>query len=61
MRSSHVVVIGLALGGCLALAARSARSGGDDEMSATAPVGSNAPAIDRKAQVRVETATFAVG
>lgn len=63
MRTSHSTLLGLALGGVVALgAARSARSGGDeDAMATTAPVGSNRPAIDRRTPAKLETATFALG
>ncbi len=61
MRRANQVLLGLALGGVVALAARRASSGGDDAMSATAPVDSSRPAIDRRVPGKLETATFALG
>lgn len=62
MRSKTVALLfALALGGA-ALVARAARPEGPEATAmTTAPVSSNAPAIDRRAPAKVETATFALG
>lgn len=62
MRSSHALLVGLALVGAGALCARSARSDGDGTGSLnTAAIDSLRPPIDRPTGRKLETATFALG